>query len=174
MHRHRISKTKVNIKKDKTSLSATDSVADLLALYIAMVDEDIHTGVIANILSHSKKKFNFLFFFFFLKHLKWAGSSYKRQERTNPPPGWHYKLRGRHAGLQNTTVKLIQVTQNTSNVNHVTRKKKLVAWWQILLFELFQLSRLTQNYSENHGIKNKITKFLFFSLSLQTNIETLC
>lgn len=37
-------------------MSATDSVADLLALYIAMVAEDIHTGVIANILSHSKKK----------------------------------------------------------------------------------------------------------------------
>lgn len=43
-------------------MSATDSVADLLALYIAMVAEDIQTGVIANILSHSKK--NSISFFF--------------------------------------------------------------------------------------------------------------
>lgn len=41
-----------------------DSVADLLALYIAMVAENIHTGVIANILSHWKK-FYFLFFLYF-------------------------------------------------------------------------------------------------------------
>lgn len=44
------------------------------------------------------------------------------------------------------------------------------------LFELFQLSQLTQRglFFLNHRIKNKITKFIFFLFSLETNIETLC
>lgn len=50
MHRQKNFKNKSKHGKDKTSLSATDSVADLLALYIAMVAEDIYIGVIANIL----------------------------------------------------------------------------------------------------------------------------
>lgn len=115
----RILKTKVNIKR-QISLSETDSVADLLAVYIAMVAEDIqHRSYCQQPSPHSKTCF-FRFCFFFLKHLKWASSFYKRQ-RTYKSSTWMNIINHEAdmLGFQNVTVNLYRLlkTHQTSNMS---------------------------------------------------------
>lgn len=79
-------------------------------------------------------------------------------------------------GFQNVTVNLYRLlkTHQTSSMSLETKKNMWLG--DKYLFELFQLSQLTQRglFFLNHRIKNKVTKSIFFLFSLETNIETLC